>query len=247
MLDQLGPSEDFLITVRPAEARKVVDQRVGQVAHVAVRHHRRGAVALAEPRAIDAEDERDVCERRHRVAERPVEQDLLRRVGQVVLAADDVRDPHVGVVDDGAEIVRRRAVGAHDDEVVEFAVLEDDVAFDEVGHHGLAVERGLEAHDERPTRRGVGAVAAGPIVHRLAPGLHRRAAFRSRALPACSSSGRPCRPAGGARSARRTTHCAGSGRTGPRPTRGQPRHGIENGVRSTARSSVRGRCPRSAG
>ena len=42
---------------------------------------------------------------------------MLGRVGEVVLAADDVGDRHLGVVDHDREVVERRAVGADDDEV----------------------------------------------------------------------------------------------------------------------------------
>ena len=60
------------------------------------------------------------------------------RVGQVVVAADDVGDAHVVVVDDDREHVGRRAVGAQEDEVVEVLVLEDDAALHLVLDHGLA-------------------------------------------------------------------------------------------------------------
>ena len=56
-------------------------------------------------------------ELRHVGAERPEEQDVLGRVGDVVLAADDVADRHVGVVDDDHEVVERRAIAADDDQV----------------------------------------------------------------------------------------------------------------------------------
>ena len=56
-------------------------------------------------------------EPRHGVAERPEQQDVLGRVREVVLAADDVGDLHRGVVDDDREVIERRPVGADDDEV----------------------------------------------------------------------------------------------------------------------------------
>ena len=99
--------EDLLIAVRPAEARQIVDDGVGQEAEVAIRRDGHGAVALAEPRFVGAEDQRHVAERGKAVAERLIEQDLARRVGEVIVAADDVRDPHLGVVDDDAEVVGR--------------------------------------------------------------------------------------------------------------------------------------------
>ena len=66
----------------------------------------------------------------------------------MVVAADDVGDAHVVVVDDDGEHVGRRAVGAQQDEVVEVLVLAGDAALHLVLDHGLAVERRLEA--DRP-------------------------------------------------------------------------------------------------
>ena len=48
-----------------------------------------------------------------------VDHDLTRGVGEVVVAADDVRDAHGGVVHHGGEVVGGRAVRADDHEVVE--------------------------------------------------------------------------------------------------------------------------------
>ena len=63
----------------------------------------------------------------------------------MVVAADDVGDAHVVVVDDDGEHVGRRAVGAQDDEVVEVLVGEGDAALHAVLDHRLAVERRLDA------------------------------------------------------------------------------------------------------
>ena len=71
----------------------------------------------------------------------------------MVVAADDVGDAHVVVVDHHREHVGRRAVGAQQDEIVELGVLDGDAALDEVLDHGLAVARRLEADDERRVRR----------------------------------------------------------------------------------------------
>ena len=76
---------------------------------------------------------------RHVPAERLVDLRLARGVGEVVVAADDVRDAHVVVVDDDGEHVGRRAVGAQQDEVVEILVLPDDAALDRVLDHRLAL------------------------------------------------------------------------------------------------------------
>ena len=42
---------------------------------------------------------------------------MLRCVGEVVLAANDVGDPHIGIVDHNGEVIERRAVGAQDHQV----------------------------------------------------------------------------------------------------------------------------------
>ena len=117
-------------------------------------------------------------EDRFRVAEGPEEEDVLRRVGEVILAADDVGDAHRRVVDHHGEVVERRAVAADDDEVAaEGGGVELDVAPDEVveGDHA-----GLDPEAQRraaalglarctPGRRQGGAAAdvAGRLLRRL--------------------------------------------------------------------------------
>ncbi len=54
---------------------------------------------------------------RHLGAQGAEEQDVLGRVGEVILTADDMRDGHGGVVDADREVVERRAIGADDDQV----------------------------------------------------------------------------------------------------------------------------------
>jgi hypothetical protein len=51
------------------------------------------------------------------VAERPEQQDVLGRVRDVVLAADDQAHLHLGVVDDDREVIERRAIAPDDHEV----------------------------------------------------------------------------------------------------------------------------------
>ena len=80
-------------------------------------------------------------ELRLRVAERAEQEDVLRRVREVVLAADDVADLHRRVVDDDREVVERRAVAADDHEVAaEVGDVELDAAADDVveGDQALA-------------------------------------------------------------------------------------------------------------
>ena len=65
--DELVAREQLLVVARrPAEQREEVHHRFGQVALLRVLHHRRRAVALAQPALVRAEDERHVRERGHR-------------------------------------------------------------------------------------------------------------------------------------------------------------------------------------
>ena len=102
---------------------------------------------------------------------RLVDLGLARGVGQVIVAADDVGDAHVVVVDDDGEHVGRIAVGAQEDEIVEVLVLPDDAALDLVVDDGLAGLRRLEADDRLHAGRRLRriAVAPGAVIADRAP------------------------------------------------------------------------------
>ena len=87
-------------------------------------------------------------ERGHGRAESLVDHDLTRGVGQVVVAADDVGDLHHGVVDDGREVVRGRAVGTEDDKVVELLGIKGHLAVDGIVDDDVSAVLGhLDAQD----------------------------------------------------------------------------------------------------
>ena len=109
------------------------------------------------------------------VAQRLIDPDLLRGVVDVVVPADDVGDPHLGVIDNHREIVRRIAVGPLDDQVVQLFVVEGDVPFDQVVHDGHP-HLGAEESHHRIRRSGQSPVATRPVVFRLPP-------FGERLLP----------------------------------------------------------------
>ena len=75
-------------------------------------------MALGELLAVGAVQQRQVGVARRLVAEGGEDEQLLGRVGEVVVAADDVGDPHLGVVDRDGEVVEDAAVAAGDHEVV---------------------------------------------------------------------------------------------------------------------------------
>src|SRR5918997_188232 len=145
-LGKLFRGEDLLVRgVAGSEEREVVEERLGQVAPLCEVLDARRAVALAQFLLVRPEDLGDVGEGRKRVTEGLVDQDLARRVREVVVATDDVAYLHLGVVEGGGEIVGRGVRGLHQDEVLQVGVLEGDRATDHVLHHGLALARGLEA------------------------------------------------------------------------------------------------------
>ena len=135
----IGRDDRLVVARAPAEQGHVVAQRLGQVALVAQLLHGRRAVTLGELLAVRAMQQRQVRVHRRLRAERLEHEQLLRRVGEVVLAAHDVRDLRVEVVDRDGEVVEDAAVGARDDGVVEMHVGERRVPADEVVHDGLAL------------------------------------------------------------------------------------------------------------
>src|SRR5215213_4811737 len=102
----------------PAEQGEVVYQRFGQVTFAAVVGDARGAVTFRELPAVRTEDDAEMDETRLGRAERPVEQGLAGGIGEVFLAPDHMRNPHLQIVDDNGEVVRRGAVGLTDHEVL---------------------------------------------------------------------------------------------------------------------------------
>ena len=145
-LDELLQAEDLLIAVGPAEADQIVDQGLGQQAVLLVLDDGAGAVALGELGAVGAEDHGHVAEGWHLEAQRLVDEDLARGVGDVVVAADDVGDAHVVVVHHHGHVVGGRAVGAADDHVVELGNVDADAPFDHVVEDHLALQGTFEAH-----------------------------------------------------------------------------------------------------
>ena len=77
---------------RPAEEDEIIGQRLGQKALVPVFRDRNAAVALGELRPVRPQDQRHMAEARRGQAERFIKKDLLGRVRDVVVAAEDMGD-----------------------------------------------------------------------------------------------------------------------------------------------------------
>ena len=137
---------DFLAVIfrRPAEQAEVIAHRFRQKTFREISAHARADVALAHLRAVLVQDQRDVREARRLRAERAIELDVLRRIREMILAADDVGDLHLDVVDHIHEVENPRAVRPADGHVrVRFRVreVEIDRAADDVVHDHVLARR----------------------------------------------------------------------------------------------------------
>ena len=79
-------------------------------------------------------------------AERSQDEELARRVREVVRPAHHVRDAHVAVVHSDRQVVEGAAVRAGDHEVVDGRVLEHHLAADHVLHGGGALVGDPQPH-----------------------------------------------------------------------------------------------------
>ena len=88
-----------------------------------------------------------------RDAERLEEEDVLRRIGEVVLTANHVRDPHICIIHDHGEVVERAPIGTQDDQVTTERLSVDlhAAAHEIINHHDTRLD--AEAECRRLTRR----------------------------------------------------------------------------------------------
>ena len=81
---------------------------------------------------------------RYLITQCMIEIDLARCVVQMIIAANDVGDTHIAVIDDNHEVVSGCAIGSGDDQIVEFSVIEFDRA---LGHVAKDSEvEGVQLH-----------------------------------------------------------------------------------------------------
>src|SRR3989344_1547697 len=118
---------------RPPQRREVIEKRGSEVPFFAVAAHGHVARSFRELGAVGAEMERIVGVDRPRIAERFLNENLARRVGDVVFSPDDVRDAHFAVVNDDREIVERVVYCAGNRKIFELRRVEGNVAAYNVG------------------------------------------------------------------------------------------------------------------
>ena len=110
---------------------------------------------------------------RARISQRIEEHELVRSVGQVLLAANHMGDLHGRVVEGTGEVIDGETVRFHDDEVADERAVEAHLATDHVRETDLAA-RDLEAHGEL--------CASGWRIGQAAPRVHGRSLLRLRQL-----------------------------------------------------------------
>ena len=176
--DCLLAADDLVVAVAPAQPEQIVAHRFGQEPLAPVLLQADRAVALGELLAVGAVNERDMGKLRHRPAEGLIELVLAKRIGEVIIAADDMRDRHVVVIDDTSQHVGRRAVSAQQHHVVELLVGDCDGALHQVIDPRFAGSRRLQANHWRHALRRFRRIAVAP-----APVVAHRTALRARVAP----------------------------------------------------------------
>src|SRR6516225_3294087 len=103
--------------------------------------------------------------------ERTIDLRLSKRVVEVIITADHMGDRHIVVVDHDGEIVSRAAVGPQNDQIVEFAIRDRDIALYVISDRCRALLWCLQPYDRRyPGRRFCGiAVAPRPVIAHRPP------------------------------------------------------------------------------
>ena len=104
-------------------------------------------MAFGEFFPVGTENHGHVAVLRQCAAQRPQNINLTRGVVNVVIAANNVGDLHIPVVDNDTKIVCGRAIGACNNQVVQFAIVNTDGAFNEVVPACCSVLGGFETHD----------------------------------------------------------------------------------------------------
>ena len=141
-LGEFREGEDFAVVFgRPAEEAEKVDEGAGEEAGVAVGGDADdGAVfALGKLCAVGSDEQGQVRELGRGRAEGFKDEEMLEGVGEVILAANDVGDAKVGIVDAGGQVVGGIGVGSQEGEVFYLVGQLRLVAVDTVGEAEGAV------------------------------------------------------------------------------------------------------------
>ncbi len=99
---------------------------------------------------------------RHIPAHCIIDDSLSSGIGQMIVAANDVRHTHIVIVDNDRMHISRRTIGTQNDEIVQILVRETHIALHCILHEGLAFLRCLDPNDWLHTCRRFGRVTITP-------------------------------------------------------------------------------------
>ena len=102
-------------------------------------------MALGQFCAVGPVDQGDMGEVRNVPAHRLIDRDLAEGIAEMVIAADHMRHAHIMVIHHNGPHIGRRAVGAQQDHVVQFAGLDGHAALYAIFQHTVAAIRRAQA------------------------------------------------------------------------------------------------------
>ena len=79
-------------------------------------------MTFAQPRLVRAKNQRDMRKHWQRLTKRPIDHDLLGRIGKMIGTAQHMADAHVQIVDDNAQVIGRPAIRAQQNKVLDLGV-----------------------------------------------------------------------------------------------------------------------------
>jgi hypothetical protein len=91
---------------------------------------------------------------------------------QVIIATNHVTDLHVEIIDDHGEVIGRRAIRSHNNQVIELAIFEQHLATHAIVNFNRAVKRIAETHDGINALSVLGTVSTPAIVTNRFSGGH---------------------------------------------------------------------------
>ena len=106
-------------------------------------------MALAQLGAVRRQNHRHMTKLRRLPAQCFVNQQLLRRIGKMLLSTQNMSHAHQMVIDNNSKVVGRHAVGFYDNKIIELVHIEGYVAMNQVMYGNRALYRNLHAHGIR--------------------------------------------------------------------------------------------------
>src|SRR5215204_1127892 len=107
-----------------------------------------------------------MSEGRDRKSKRLEDRHLPRRVRQMIVPADDMGNLHKSIIDDDGEVICRIAVGPQNDKIIQYGIVEDDPALNEILDHRVTFLRRLKAKRGIPRRIRKSQTAAAAVIAR---------------------------------------------------------------------------------